>query len=91
MQIKITVLQASIRPIADTGIAHYLKGGELDLQLTSDASAGYAEADFVAVTTPTDYDPRTNYFDTSPVEASNRSSICSESGCRGCHQVNRPS
>ena len=44
-------------------------GKELDLTDTSDGESAYAEADFVVVATPTNYDSRKNHFDTSAVEA----------------------
>jgi len=56
-------------PIADREIEDYLAGHPLRLRATTDAAAAYADADYVIVATPTNYDPETNYFDTSSVEA----------------------
>lgn len=56
-------------PIDDPDLERYLLEMELDLTATTDAQAAYAGADVVVVATPTDYDPRTNYFDTSSVES----------------------
>ena len=56
-------------PIQDEYIEKYLSEKELDLTATSDGESAYAEADFVVVATPTNYDSRKNHFDTSAVEA----------------------
>ena len=53
----------------DKEIEEYLSKKELDLQATTDAAKAYGEADFVIIATPTNYDPKKNYFDTSSVEA----------------------
>ena len=56
-------------PIRDPEIEEYLAQKELDLTATLDAERAYGEADFVVISTPTNYDPKKNYFDTSSVEA----------------------
>lgn len=56
-------------PIADPEIEDYLARRPLNLTATTDAAAAYAQSDLVIVATPTSYDPRTNHFDTSSVEA----------------------
>ncbi|MEP3232141.1 MAG: nucleotide sugar dehydrogenase [Hyphomicrobiales bacterium] len=56
-------------PIQDTEIEHFLAEKELKLSATTDAEAAYKDADYVIVSTPTNYDPKHNYFDTSSVEA----------------------
>ena len=64
---RVDVLRAGRSPIADPELEEYLAGHDLDLAFTTDTSA-YAEADFVVIATPTDYDPETDAFDTSSVE-----------------------
>ncbi len=56
-------------PIKDPDIEHYLSTVALKLSATTDAQEAFANADFVVVGTPTDYDPKTNYFNPRPVEA----------------------
>lgn len=55
-------------PIVDADLEHYLAEKALNLSATVDATAAYGDADFVIVATPTNYDPITNFFDTSSVE-----------------------
>ncbi|MCG3266162.1 nucleotide sugar dehydrogenase [Yoonia sp. I 8.24] len=54
--------------IDDDDISAYLARGDLKLTATTDAKSAFADADFVIIATPTNYDPRTNHFDTSTVE-----------------------
>lgn len=56
-------------PIQDADIEAYLSGCELDLTATLDAAEAYRQADWVVISTPTNYDPHLNYFDTSSVES----------------------
>ena len=56
-------------PIQDDYIEKYLAEKALDLTATMDAEAAYKDADFVIIATPTNYDSRKNFFDTSSVEA----------------------
>lgn len=66
---KVNKINNRISPIADAEIEDYLKNKELDLIATTDAEAAYTDAEFVVISTPTNYDPKLNYFDTSSVEA----------------------
>ncbi|KFZ37078.1 UDP-glucose 6-dehydrogenase [Shewanella mangrovi] len=67
VQEKVDQVNQRISPIADEMIEEYLSSKTLNLEATTDANA-YADADFVIVATPTDYDPTTNYFNTRTVE-----------------------
>lgn len=55
-------------PLADKELEQYLTGRELDLRATTDAAAAYTGADWVIISTPTNYDEKKNFFDTSSVE-----------------------
>lgn len=65
---KIDDLNRKISPIKDTDIEHYLATKPLKLRATTNTEEAFADAHFVIVGTPTDYDAQTNYFDTSSVE-----------------------
>lgn len=66
---RVAKLNARQSPIQDAELEDYLATRDLDLTATTDAAGAYAEAEFVIVATPTNYDPKTNFFDTSSVEA----------------------
>lgn len=69
MEEKVNLINARKSPIVDAEIEEYLAEKELDLTATTDAKMAYEKADFVIISTPTNYDPKMNYFDTSSVEA----------------------
>lgn len=66
---KVDMVNHRKSPIQDDYIEKYLAEKALDLTATMDAEAAYKNADFVIIATPTNYDSRKNFFDTSSVEA----------------------
>lgn len=65
---KVEMINRRRSPLRDEYIERYLAEKELDLTATVDGKAAYRSADFVIIATPTDYDSRRNFFDTSVVE-----------------------
>lgn len=65
---KVRKINSRISPIQDEYIEKYLAGKELDLTATLDGAAAYADADFVVIAAPTNYDPVRNFFDTHCIE-----------------------
>ena len=66
---KVEMINQKKSPIQDDYIEKYLRDKKLDLTATLDAKAAYKDADFVVIATPTNYDSKRNFFDTSAVEA----------------------
>ena len=66
---KVEMINNKKSPIVDKEIEEYLATKELDLEATTDGDSAYRDADLVIISTPTNYDPSKNYFDTSSVES----------------------
>lgn len=66
---KVNMINQKISPIRDEEIEEYLSTHELNLKATLNVEEAYKEAEFVVISTPTNYDPKKNYFDTSSVES----------------------
>ena len=66
---KTELINKRISPVADSEIEEYLATRELDLEATTDGDIAYRDADIVIISTPTNYDPSKNHFDTSSVES----------------------
>lgn len=66
---KVEGLNNKISPIIDAEIEDFLKNKQLNFRATMSKEDAYGNADFVIISTPTNYDPETNYFNTSSIEA----------------------
>ena len=69
VQEKVDLIKNKISPIADKEIEEYLSEKGLYLKATTNAKQAYSQADYIVISTPTNYDPDKNYFDTSSIEA----------------------
>lgn len=65
---KVNMINQKKSPIIDAELTEYLEKKELHLKATTDGNIAYKDAEFVIISTPTNYDPNKNYFDTSSVE-----------------------
>lgn len=68
IQEKVDMINNKKSPLVDAEIEDYLANKELNLTATTDPLLAYKDAEFVVISTPTNYDPQKNYFDTSSVE-----------------------
>lgn len=66
---RVEMINNRISPIVDEDIEFYLKNNDLKLHATLNAAEAYQEAEFIIISTPTNYDPEKNYFDTTTVES----------------------
>lgn len=69
IQEKVDKINDKVSPIVDADIQDYLTNKELNLVATTDVYKAYKDADYVIISTPTNYDPEKNYFNTRSVEA----------------------
>jgi UDPglucose 6-dehydrogenase len=69
IQAKVDMINNRVSPIVDAEISDYLAHHDLNLKATTDGDSAYRDADYVIISTPTNYDPDRNFFDTSLVEA----------------------
>lgn len=69
IQEKVDMINDKVSPIVDKEIEDYLKNKNLNLVATTDSFKAFKDAEFVIISTPTNYDPELNYFNTRTVEA----------------------
>ena len=69
IQAKVDMINRRVSPVVDAEISDYLANHSLDLTATTNGDDAYRDADFVIISTPTNYDPDKNFFDTSSVES----------------------
>ncbi len=69
LQEKVDMINSGKSPIVDKEIEEYLATKDLNLEATTDGAYAYKDAEYIIISTPTNYDEKKNYFDTSSVEA----------------------
>lgn len=69
IQSKVDLINSRKSPIVDKEIEEYLTEKKLNLTATVDARYAYTDADYIVISTPTNYDPKKNFFDTSSIES----------------------
>ena len=69
LQEKVDMINSGKSPIVDKEIEDYLANKDLNLEATTDGAYAYKDAEYIIISTPTNYDEKKNYFDTSSVEA----------------------
>lgn len=72
---RVAKLNSGVSPVDDDEATHYLHSKPLKLRATTEPQDAYSKSDFTIVATPTNYDPVTNFFDTSSVESAIRNSL----------------
>ena len=68
-QDRVDLINSKKSTIHDEYIEDYIQNKQLDLLATTDKKLAYRDSDFIVIATPTDYDPKTNFFDTSSVDS----------------------
>ena len=66
---KVNLINSKKTPIVDKEISSYLASKKLNLIATTDGATAYKNSDFIIISTPTNYDPEKNFFDTSSIES----------------------
>ncbi len=84
-RVRVDMINARKSPLVDKEIEEYLSEKQLDLRAEVDASADYADADYIIIATPTNYDSETSYFDTSSVEDVFEKALAA--GAKGCFVI----
>lgn len=79
---RVKLVNDRTSPVEDAELSQYLSQVPLRLSATLDAAAGYRDASYVVIATPTNYDPDANYFDTSTVESVIEQALAASPGSR---------